>query len=365
MGGVTHDDSRPLGEWLQQRRQERDISLEQAEADTRIRLRYLEALEAEDIEALPDPVVGRGFLRNYSAYLGLDVDNANRRYSALVGTPEPEPLVVDESSPFDAGSFRPVALHPIDKGRSRLWWLVPIGAVVLALVLLAWWAYPRYSAWIPWAWDAISASLARSEPTQEARTPVVLPTATRTATVALTWTPTVAAVPRTSTTPTMELTLTPTLTPSPSPSPTASPTPSPLVYTGIFLELYFVDTSWIQVTVDGVRQFQGELESGTYRSFYGDDRIELRVGNAGGVEVTLNGQNLGALGEIDEVVDRVFERVGDEVEEATVTPQSTGSPTAQATVAPLASSATARISPTISPTLTPTLTRTVTPTASP
>jgi hypothetical protein len=110
------------------------------------------------------------------------------------------------------------------------------------------------------------------------------------------------------------------------------------VYTGIFLELAFIDTSWIQVTVDGVREFQGELEVDTYRSWYGEERIELRIGNAGAVWVTVNGQFLGALGEEGEVIDRVFEKVGEDVTEATVTPvpttDETAAPTEEPTVAP-------------------------------
>ena len=95
----------------------------------------------------------------------------------------------------------------------------------------------------------------------------------------------------------------------------------------------FTDTSWIQITVDGVRQFQGELEADTYRSWYGEERIELRVGNAGAVLVTVNGELLGPLGAPDEVVDRVFEKVDEEVTQATVTPSSTveGTPAPAAT----------------------------------
>jgi hypothetical protein len=157
-------------------------------------------------------------------------------------------------------------------------------------------------------------------------------------------------------TPTLELTLTPTFTPSPSPTPTEP------VYTGIFLELVFTDTSWIQVTMDGVRQFQGELETGTHRSWYGEERAELRVGNAGAVLVTVNGQNLGTLGDSGDVVDRVFEIMNDQVSEATPTPVPTGAateePSATPTIEPTVllatprSTATATITPTLSSTAT-------------
>jgi cytoskeletal protein RodZ len=62
----------PLGEILQRARQERGISIEDAERATRIPRRYIEALEQENFSILPAPVYARGFLRSYSGYLGLD-----------------------------------------------------------------------------------------------------------------------------------------------------------------------------------------------------------------------------------------------------------------------------------------------------
>lgn len=117
------------------------------------------------------------------------------------------------------------------------------------------------------------------------------------------------------------------------------------------------------MTVDGVRQFQGELEAETYRSWYGEERIELRIGSAGAVQITVNGEFLGTLGAPGDVVDRVFEKVGEGVFAATVTPE----PTVDLTSEP----ATATPPPTVQPTstLTPTLaitpTVTITSTASP
>lgn len=349
--GVTEDSERPLGEWLRQRREELGISLEDAQEATRIRIRYLEALEAEDLEALPNPVVASGFLRNYAAYLELDPQEAVDRCPEITGPSEQEFPTVNESSPFSAESFRPVPLHDIPDRRSRRW-LAAILVIILvvALAILAWQGYPYISNWL-----SIVQNAARPAPTERA-TSATLSTATFTPTVTTTATsaPT-ANAPRTAaptqSLPTLELTLTPTFTPSPSPTPTQP------VYTGIFLELVFTETSWIQVAVDGVRQFQGELEAGTYRSWYGEERIELRVGNAGAVEATVNGQKLGPLGAPGEVIDRIFEIVDNEVAEATPTraPEITGT----VTVAPAAPPATLEITPTGSVTPTGSLTPTV------
>jgi cytoskeletal protein RodZ len=325
VGGVSTDSSRPLGEWLRQRREELKISLEQAEADTRIRLSSLEALESEEFEALPDPVVGRGFARNYAAYLNLDPKEAADRFSALVAPPEPESLSVEGPTPFTREPFRPMQLHEVGRSGGRWRWLIALVVIlVVALSLLAWWQYPRVSGWL--ARRQVSVPPATSSPTAAA-TEADLSTATHTPALVANTTET-GTVRATTATPTLELTLTPTLTPSPSAS------PSPPVYMGIFLELVLTDTSWIQVTVDGVREFQGELDTGTYRSWYGEERIELRVGNAGAVLVTINGESLGTLGAPDEVVDRVFEKVSEDVTVATVTPVPTTDVTAEPTAAP-------------------------------
>jgi cytoskeletal protein RodZ len=340
---VTEDKARPLGVWLRQRREELGISLEQVAEDTRIRVRYLEALETEKFEALPDPVVGRGFLRNYATYLELDLPEAASRYAQFFAPPALEPLPVRDPSAFASESFRPVPLHEMPGLRTQRGLLIGgLLVLVAALSVLAWWGYPRVRAMlfqdppaIVTATTMATRPVASGDLATATHTPIV-PTATTSA-------------PSTATlleaTPTLELTFTPTFTPSP------SPTPSPPIYTGIFIELVFTDTSWVQATVDGVRQFQGVLDDGMYKSWYGEDQIVLRIGNAGAVQVTVNGQNVGHLGLLGEVVDRVFEKVGEQVTQATVTPQVTGTVTGTLTVTPTV--APAALPPTTEPTRAP------------
>lgn len=361
---MTEDNERPLGEWLQQRREELGISLEQAEADTRIRMRSLKALESDDIDALPDPMVGRGFLRNYAAYLGLDPKEAQERFGQLSPAPEPEPVPVsNEPSPFE-GPFEPVPLHKMPsflRRRQRVGILLAAVLLVAALGAAAWFGYPYVMHW----WGSPNPT---PQPTPTATFTSQPPTATSAPT--LTAKAASAEATEAATTPTLEVSPPPTIRVSPSPSPTSP------VYTGIFLELVFTDTSWIQVTVDGVRQFQGELAQDTYRSWYGQERVELRIGNAGVVLVTVNGEQLGTLGAFGEVVDRVFEKVDEDITQATVTPVITGTgtvePTVEATEEPTVESTQVLITPTETlPTATvvappaPTLTTTVpvTPTA--
>jgi cytoskeleton protein RodZ len=60
------------GPLLRERREAMGVTLAEAEVATRIRQKYLAALEADEWDLLPGEVVGRGFLRNYSTYLGLE-----------------------------------------------------------------------------------------------------------------------------------------------------------------------------------------------------------------------------------------------------------------------------------------------------
>jgi cytoskeletal protein RodZ len=70
----------PVGETLQSARERKGVDLYRAERDTRIRLRYLAALEDGDWDDLPAPVYVKGFLRNYAIYLGLEADDILERW---------------------------------------------------------------------------------------------------------------------------------------------------------------------------------------------------------------------------------------------------------------------------------------------
>src|SRR5687767_899911 len=62
------------GEILRAARMRRRISLVEAEQATRIRQRYLQALEDDDYAVLPPGVYSVGFLRNYAIFLGVPPD---------------------------------------------------------------------------------------------------------------------------------------------------------------------------------------------------------------------------------------------------------------------------------------------------
>lgn len=64
-----------VGEMLRETRISRNISLEVAEKETKIRRSFLAAIESDDFTKLPSQAYAKGFLKNYSEYLGLNSKN--------------------------------------------------------------------------------------------------------------------------------------------------------------------------------------------------------------------------------------------------------------------------------------------------
>src|SRR5689334_998477 len=83
-----------VGSILHEARTRRQIDLVEVEAVTRIRQRYLRAIENEEWDVLPGTVYARGFVRTYASFLGLDGERLAADFSRTVegsvrGGPEP------------------------------------------------------------------------------------------------------------------------------------------------------------------------------------------------------------------------------------------------------------------------------------
>lgn len=104
-----------LGELLLAARERKGVDLATAEADTRIRARFLDALERGEFEELPGHVYTKGFLRNYATYLGLDPDAMVVRWKEEIGAVHPSheqvvirprrPSVPHRPAVFGRGSY--------------------------------------------------------------------------------------------------------------------------------------------------------------------------------------------------------------------------------------------------------------------
>jgi len=98
----SRDGRSAVGAQLRDARETKGIDLFRVERDTKIRSKYLAALEEGDYTELPGDVYTRGFLRNYASYLGLDADEIEEEWRSQAGAPElsrsaivgPQPLTI-------------------------------------------------------------------------------------------------------------------------------------------------------------------------------------------------------------------------------------------------------------------------------
>jgi hypothetical protein len=97
---------------------------------------------------------------------------------------------------------------------------------------------------------------------------------------------------------------TPSPTTTPSPAPTATPTPR----AAVTVEARVVEPSWLQVWADGRQVFAATVPAGNTRAFTANDTLQMRVSNAGGVQVTVNGEPQGRLGASGQAVDITWGR---------------------------------------------------------
>lgn len=73
-----------LGKLLKQARLEKGITLEQLQDSTKIRKRYLEAIEEEDFRVLPGTFYARAFIKSYAEAVGLDSEQLLNQYHHVI-----------------------------------------------------------------------------------------------------------------------------------------------------------------------------------------------------------------------------------------------------------------------------------------
>jgi cytoskeleton protein RodZ len=258
-----------LGERYRAAREARGLTLSDVAEHIRIRSVYLAAIEDENWSAIGAPVYIRGFLRTYARFLGLDPEEVVAEFNAEASAP-PAPVPSAPGSPPKTTYLADEATP--SRALSPLIWVASLVAVVLIAIVV-------YNEAALHARQSVSVLPSNSP----SATPSIAPTA-------------IAAA----------ATDTPSDGPSGSPSPvvSGSPTASPLAGP-VNLEVRISEPSWLRVTVDGNVSMEGTFPAGTVRQFHGKVAM-LRIGNAGGVEIIVDGKSLGKLGSSGDVVERSF-----------------------------------------------------------
>jgi hypothetical protein len=121
-----------IGYSLRAARERQGIGLPEAELATKIRAKYIRALEEEDFEALPADTYARGFLRTYADYLGLDGEIYVDEYASRFHNDEWD----DEPRSVRSKPRRPRRERSIERRAVIL--VLAFIAVVTTLVFIAW-----------------------------------------------------------------------------------------------------------------------------------------------------------------------------------------------------------------------------------
>ena len=293
-----------IGQKLQNQRSLLGLTLEDVERHTHLRQHYLTALENGDLNNMPSPVQGRGMLKNYASFLGLDPEPVMLQFAEglqtrLVASQAARPT--SKKEPVLPASPQPGPLQRLFSGDMLVGALVSI--VLISFII----------------WGAARIFSVQSENQTS-------PTAPSIAEVLL-------------------------ITPSPSPSATALPAsppppeeplpgfveddptpetpgvlPLPAGQQGVQIYISVYQRAYLQVLVDGEVEFQGRVLPGSAYNFQGEERVEVLTGNGAALQVFFNQQDRGILGLFGEIVYEVYTIDGAQTPTPTITPTSTITP---------------------------------------
>jgi cytoskeleton protein RodZ len=282
-----------IGETLRCARERRNLNLDQVSQELKISARFLQALEEEKFDRLPAGVFAKSFARQYAHLLGLDEDEiANDVQRALA----PQPSVTLQTSAAAPDQRRPEPMAEFYVPKLEAWqrvrdpqrfsWSSPLAALALVVVVMlgcslvyGWWTRSRHPATTAFA-PAAAAQRAAPAPAQTEPPP-------RPAAEASPVTPPPARI-------------------SASTEPPANPaaTPPAGVAAGaaagaggpVKVAVTAGEPVWVLARADGKFSFSGTLEANETRTVEAESSVLLRLGNAGGVTITLNGKPIGEVG---------------------------------------------------------------------
>ncbi len=286
-----------IGETLRRERLRRNLDLETISRELKISPRLLEAIENEKFDRLPGGVFAKAFVRQYAHFLGLDEEEMAAEVQRILQPPADVPSFANSPKP----STQPIEVPRVEEwetvGERRFRWSSPLPSLALVVVVMmacagiySWWQRNRHpvsahqsappAASAPAVIPAPVAAPAQEQipanpnPTEQAQGATVVPPAEQP----------VAIQPKPVQTPAP-----PAVTPPP-PSQASNPNAA------VRVELMADEPVWVLAKTDGKYLFSGTLEPNKIRTVEANSTVVLRLGNAGGVNITLNGKAIGTVG---------------------------------------------------------------------
>lgn len=241
-----------VGEKLQRERLRNRLSLEDVSAATKISVRFLKAIEAEDFEVLPGLIFSRNFVKQYAGFLKLDPAPLLELlpHFDLETAPLPQPPARPPQSSWDPRWNSTIA--------SAAWILLAGGAAIGAYVHFNKSSHP------------ITTVRAQTTPPK----------------------PAIAPEP-------------------PKPAPVVPPESASVLQEAaatstadthhVRVALTAREDAWVQATADGKTLFATTLKAGETRPIDADQYVKIRTGNAGGIDISLNGKTIDSLGPVGQI----------------------------------------------------------------
>ena len=267
-----------LGELLRRERERKGLSVKQVMESTKISRRILVALEEGDRKNLPHPVYAKGFIRNYARLLDLNQAEVLEAVTQEFGVEE------DEDRPSSrANSWRPGEAPAPAAGGRRVWPTVLL-IIVLVLVLAAMVVYLQRRGALTSSRPA--APQAQEQAAPAASAPAVPEAAAPAPEAAAPAVETPAPVPAASAAAPAQEPSKPAI-PAQEPSKPAAHTPGAKTLAVVAKP---GQMCWMEVSVDGADKKEFFIRSGESVSFEYTEKLWIKLGNVGGVNVTHNGK---------------------------------------------------------------------------
>lgn len=279
-----------IGETLRRERLRHNLSLEEVSRETRINLKFLQAIEAEEFTKLPGGVFARSFVRQYARLVGLDEEEmaaeVQRRFQPVPAPPEERPAHIAREPQIELPKVADWEGMPSRSGSS-----LPALALVVVMMLVCslvyvWWqksrrpgvaAQPPVESTQVTAPKPAPAATPPQQPATEPQPPAAAPAepAPAPATPA-------AEAPAPSTTASAER------------QPAAEAPPASTAAVQVLLTAD--EPTWVSARSDGKFIYSGTLQPKETKGLEANEQVRLVIGNAGGVAVTLNGKPVPPLG---------------------------------------------------------------------
>lgn len=285
-----------VGDKLRAEREKQNLTVKDIEKGTSIRALYIECIEKGDYEQLPGEVYTKGFIRNYANYLKLNATELMREF-VTERHPEKAAAAPAASQKEQASKVRETAAAAAQPAAAEE---KKASAETKAAPSPA--AAPRKAPQRP-------AAPARQEHKARKAAPAQRPFSAPSSgsnrgkfiilAVVLVVVVGVAAY-------LLGSSSSETPAPAPQQAQQQQAAEPQKTYDGVEVTGKFSDDCWIEVKADGKVVYEGTLKKGDSMDWKGQENVTVRAGNAGAVEFTVNGKELGKAGKEGQVANKTF-----------------------------------------------------------